>query len=87
LTEKHRTSPHRLARRNSLRSLRELRSDNRRESDGRRALRAPPLPLRFSAAHKARHPRPARAFAGIVAVCASACRRRNVPDRCGVRDR
>jgi len=29
---------------------RELRSDNRRESDGRRALRAPPVLLRFSAA-------------------------------------
>ena len=49
-----RCSPHRLARRNSLRSLRELRSDNRRENDGRCALRAPPVRLRFSAAHKAR---------------------------------
>jgi len=49
-----RCSPHRLARRNSLRSLRELRSDNRRENDGRCALRAPPVRLRFSAAHEAR---------------------------------
>jgi len=62
--------PHRLARRNSLRSLRELRSDNRRENDGRCALRAPPVPLRFSAAHKARPRRTARAFAGNVAACA-----------------
>src|SRR5690606_37420444 len=31
-----------VARRNSLRSLRELRSDNRRENDERSALRAPP---------------------------------------------
>jgi len=31
---------------------RELRSDNRRENDGRRALRAPPVLLRFSAAHR-----------------------------------
>jgi len=58
-----RCSRHRLARRNSLRSLRELRSDNRRENDGRCALRAPPVPLRFSAAHKARPRRSARAFA------------------------
>ena len=47
-----RCSQHRLARRNSLRSLRELRSDNRRENDGRCALRAPPVLLRFSAAHR-----------------------------------
>ena len=52
-----RCSQHRLARRNSLRSLRELRSNNRRENDGRCALRAPPVLLRFSAAHMAR-PRP-----------------------------
>ncbi|MCL4775465.1 MAG: hypothetical protein KJZ98_16120, partial [Burkholderiaceae bacterium] len=65
-----RCSPHRLARRNSLRSLRELRSDNRRESDERCALRAPPVRLRFSAAHKARPRRTARAFADAVAVLA-----------------
>jgi hypothetical protein len=47
---------------------RELRSDNRRESDGRRALRAPPVLLRFSAAHKARPRRTVRTFAGVVAV-------------------
>src|SRR5690606_28106202 len=41
--------------------LRELRSDNRRENDGRRALRAPPALLRFSAAHKARPRRTGRA--------------------------
>ncbi len=45
---------------------RELRSDNRRENDGRCALRAPPVLLRFSAAHKARPRRPARAFADTV---------------------
>jgi len=39
----------RVARRNSLRSLRELRSDNRRESDVRSALRAPTPRLRCSA--------------------------------------
>src|SRR5690606_11766634 len=39
----------RVARRNSLRSLRELRSDNRRENDGRSALRAPTPRLRCSA--------------------------------------
>jgi len=63
-----RCSRHRLARRNSLRSLRELRSDSRRENDGRCALRAPPVPLRFSAAHKARPRRTARAFADTVVV-------------------
>jgi len=47
---------------------RELRSDNRRENDGRCALRAPPVPLRFSAAHKARPRRTARAFADTVVV-------------------
>jgi len=47
---------------------RELRSDNRRENDGRCALRAPPVPLRFSAAHKARLRRTARTFADAVAV-------------------
>jgi hypothetical protein len=46
---------------------RELRSDNRRENDGRRALRAPPVPLRFSAAHEARPRRTARAFADAFA--------------------
>ncbi|HMM52074.1 MAG TPA: hypothetical protein PKD87_10710, partial [Burkholderiaceae bacterium] len=51
---------HRLARRNSLR---ELRSDSRRENDGRCALRAPPVLLRFSAAHKARQQRMARPLA------------------------
>jgi len=53
-------------RKHSLRSLRELRSDSRRENDGRCALRAPPVPLRFSAAHKARPRRTARAFAETV---------------------
>ena len=38
-----------VARRNSLRSLRELRSDNRRENDERSALRAPTPRLRCSA--------------------------------------
>jgi hypothetical protein len=71
LTKKHRTSPHRLARRNSLRSLRELRSDNRRENDGRCALRAPPVRLRFSAAHEARPRHTARAFADTVAAFVS----------------
>jgi len=47
---------------------RELRSDSRRENDGRCALRAPPVPLRFSAAHKARPRRTARAFAETVVV-------------------
>jgi len=41
-----------VARRNSLRSLRELRSDNRRENDGRSALRAPTPRLRCSAPPK-----------------------------------
>jgi hypothetical protein len=63
-----RCSPHRLARRNSLRSLRELRSDNRRENDGRCALRAPPVQLRFSAAHEARPQPTARTFADTVVV-------------------
>src|SRR5690606_3894973 len=58
-----RCSQHRLARRNSLRSLRELRSDTRRENDERCALRAPPVLLRFSAAHEARPRRTARPFA------------------------
>jgi len=63
-----RCSQHRLARRNSLRSLRELRSDSRRENDGRCALRAPPVLLRFSAAHRHAdrrrpHPWAAHAFA------------------------
>ena len=38
--------------RNSLRSLRSLRSDNRGESDERSALRAPPSALRCSPPHK-----------------------------------
>jgi hypothetical protein len=47
---------------------------DRRENDGRCALRAPPVLLRFSAAHKAR-PRPtARAFAGNVVVLARTVR-------------
>ncbi|MEB2353273.1 MAG: hypothetical protein OZ924_17925, partial [Burkholderiaceae bacterium] len=37
---------------------------------GRCALRAPPVLLRFSAAHKARPRRPARAFADTVVVLA-----------------
>ena len=75
LDAKHRTSPHRLARRNSLRSLRELRSDSRRENDGRCALRAPPVQLRFSAAHEARPQPTARTFADTVVVFAARCRR------------
>jgi len=43
-----------VARRNSLRSLRELRSDNRRENDERSALRAPTPKLRCSAPQTAR---------------------------------
>ena len=50
-----------VARRNSLRSLRELRSDNRRENDGRSALRAPTPGLRCSAPQES--PRSARAVA------------------------
>jgi len=50
---------------------RELRSDSRRENDGRCALRAPPVLLRFSAAHKARPRRTTRAFADTVVVFAS----------------
>ena len=46
-----------VARRNSLRSLRELRSDNRRESEVRSALRAPTPKLRCSAPQTS--PRPA----------------------------
>jgi hypothetical protein len=46
-----------LARRNSLRSLRSLRSDNRRESDvDARALRAPSAPLRCLPPHKSPPP-------------------------------
>jgi len=44
---------------------------DRRENDGRCALRAPPVLLRFSAAHKARPQRPARAFVDTVVVVAS----------------
>jgi hypothetical protein len=47
-----------VARRNSLRSLRELRSDNRRENEERSALRAPTPGLRCSA--PPRSPRSAR---------------------------
>ena len=46
-----------VARRNSLRSLRSLRSNNRRESDVEaRAARVPTVPLRFSPPHKSPPP-------------------------------
>ena len=53
-----------VARRNSLRSLRELRSDNRRESEARSALRAPTPRLRCSAPQTSPRAAPCLAAAG-----------------------
>jgi len=56
-----------VARRNSLRSLRSLRSDNRRESeDEARAARAPTALLRFSPPHKSPPPGTAPRAAPLV---------------------
>ena len=63
-----------LARRNSLHSLRSLRSDNRRESEHvARAARVPSARLRCSPRHKSPPPGTARCVAMRVAL-ASACR-------------
>ncbi len=55
-----------VAPRNSLHSLRSLRSDNRGESDERSALRAPTPPLRFSPPHKSPTPGTAHRAATLV---------------------
>mgnify|MGYP003373225216 CR=1 FL=1 len=55
--------------RNSLRSLRELRSDNRGESEVRGALRAPAGTAALLGCAQARRQRAARAFADTVATC------------------
>ena len=56
-----------VARRNSLRSLRSLSSDNRRESDHEaRAARAPTALLRFSAPHKSPPPGAAHRAVALV---------------------
>src|SRR4249919_410095 len=55
-----------VAPRNSLHSLRSLRSDNRGESDERSALRAPTPALRFSPPHKSPTPGTAHRAAPLV---------------------
>jgi hypothetical protein len=55
-----------VAPRNSLHSLRSLRSDNRGESDERSALRAPTPTLRFSPPHKSPTPGTAPRAASLV---------------------
>jgi hypothetical protein len=55
-----------VAPRNSLHSLRSLRSDNRGESDERSALRAPTPALRFSPPHKSPTPGTAHRAAALV---------------------
>jgi len=64
-----------LARRNSLHSLRSLRSDNRRESEVEaRAARVPSAPLRCSPPHKSPPPGTAHLAVALV-LCIDACHR------------